>query len=181
MTDNQTPSTATVDQPHQIFGSRLTYTHFAGMTLASTYVLMLLGAYTSAIGAGLSCPDWPTCYGTWVPFLYPEIVANAPYSALQIFAEWAHRGLAMIVGFLILGTAFGAWRFRRDHRVIPWSATFALVVLPVQVALGRFTVTELLQPLIVTAHLGTAILILVGLTVTTVTAWLYDRRGEDER
>ena len=42
----------------------------------------------------------------------------------------------MIVGFLILGTTLGAWRFRRAHRIITWSATVALVVLPVQVALG---------------------------------------------
>ena len=148
------------------------------MTLGLTYVLMLLGAYTSAIGAGLSCPDWPTCYGTWVPFLYPEIVANAPYSAWQIFAEWAHRGLAMIVGFLILGTAFAAWRFQRNRPVVTWSATLALVALPVQVMLGRLTVTELLQPVVVTAHLGTAIVILLGLTVTTVSAWLYDQHGD---
>jgi heme A synthase len=145
------------------------------MTLMLTYVLMLLGAYTSAIGAGLSCPDWPTCYGTWIPFLHPEIVANSSYSAVQIFAEWAHRGLAMIVGMLILGTTLAAWRFHRDRPVVTWSATFALIVLPIQVVLGRFTVSTFLKPVIVTAHLGTAVLILLGLTVTTVSAWLYNR------
>ena len=142
---------------------------------------MLLGAYTSAIGAGLSCPDWPTCYGTVVPFLHPNVVANAPYSALQIFAEWAHRGLAMIVGFLILGTTIAAWRVERDRPVVVWSATIALVLLPVQVVLGRLTVTELLEPAIVTAHLGTAILILLGLTVATMSAWLYDHEGGRDR
>ena len=50
----------------------------AGVTLVGTSLVMLLGAYTSAIGAGLSCPDWPTCYGTWVPFLQPEIIADSP-------------------------------------------------------------------------------------------------------
>lgn len=44
--------------------SRIGYRHLAGVTLVGTYLVMLLGAYTSAIGAGLSCPDWPTCYGT---------------------------------------------------------------------------------------------------------------------
>ena len=67
--------------------SRFAFHHLAGVTLLGTYVLMLLGAYTSAIDAGLSCPDWPTCYGTWIAFLQPEIVANSPYSAWQIFAE----------------------------------------------------------------------------------------------
>jgi cytochrome c oxidase assembly protein subunit 15 len=84
----------------------------------------------------------------------------------------------MVVGFFILGTVLAAWQFRRTQSVVVWSATFALVALPVQVALGRFTVTALLEPVIVTAHLGMAILILLGLTVTTVSAWLYDRHDE---
>jgi heme A synthase len=180
MPDNQTSSTTVVNRIYRMTDSRIRYRHFAGVTFGLTYVLMLLGAYTSAIGAGLSCPDWPTCYGTWIPFLHPEIVANAPYSAWQIFAEWAHRGLAVVVGFLILGTALAAWRFHRNRPVVTWSATLALVVLPIQVVLGRFTVTQLLEPLIVTAHLGTAIVILLGLTVTTVSAWLYDRQEQTE-
>lgn len=155
--------------------SSLSVRHLAGVTLVSTFVLMLLGAYTSAIGAGLSCPDWPTCYGTWVPFLHPELVAASPYSAWQIFAEWAHRGLAMLVGFLILGTALLAWRRQRDRPVVVWSAILAFGLLPIQVLLGRLTVTHLLKPVIVTAHFGIAVLILVSLTTTTVTAWFYNK------
>ncbi|MDY6779004.1 MAG: hypothetical protein SV760_00325, partial [Halobacteria archaeon] len=39
--------------------ARVSFKLYLGLTLVSTYVLMLLGAYTKAIGAGLSCPDWP--------------------------------------------------------------------------------------------------------------------------
>lgn len=153
------------------------YYHLAWLTVGSTYVVMLLGAYTSAIGAGLSCPDWPTCYGTWVPFLYSDVVADAPYSALQIFAEWAHRGLAFATGFLILGTAVAAWRWQRDRSLVVWSATLALIFLPIQVFLGRLTVTQLLQPLIVTTHLGVATLILLLLLTSALTSWLLDRHS----
>jgi len=142
----------------------------AGVTVATTFVLMLLGAYTKAIGAGLSCPDWPTCYGTWIPFLRPEVYADAPYTQWQIFAEWAHRGLAMVTGFLILGTAVAGWRLKSLSRIARVSAVFALAVLPIQVVLGGLTVTELLDPVIVTSHLGAAILIFGALVVTTVAA-----------
>ena len=152
--------------------SPVTYSHLSGVTLVVTYAVMLLGAYTSAIGAGLSCPDWPTCYGTWVPFLHPEIVANSSYSALQIFAEWAHRGLAMTAGLLILGTTIGAWLAYRDKSLVTWSATGALVFLPIQVLLGGLTVTENLKPIIVTTHLGVATLILLCLVTTFLTGWL---------
>ena len=155
--------------------SRLQYYHLAGVTLVTTYIVMLLGAYTSAIGAGLSCPDWPTCYGTWIPFLQPEIIAKSPYSAVQILAEWAHRGLAMIAGFLILGTAIAAWSMYRDHQLIVWSAIAAIVLLPVQVVLGGLTVTENLKPIIVTTHLGVATLILLSLLTTFLTGWLAHR------
>ena len=175
MSNNSTQTDTRKDTRITQITARFKFRHLAGGTLLSTYVLMLLGAYTSAIGAGLSCPDWPTCYGTWIPFLQPEIIANSPYSAWQIFAEWAHRGLAMIVGFLILGTALMAWRRQRDRPVVVWSAALALGLLPVQVLLGRLTVTQLLEPVIVTAHLGIAVLILVSLTITALTAWFHDQ------
>jgi heme A synthase len=156
-------------------GSAVSFYQLAGVTVVVTFLVMVLGAYTSAIGAGLSCPDWPTCYGSWIPFLNPTVVADSPYSSLQIFAEWIHRGLAFALGFLILGTALAAWRCHRDRALVRWSATLAVVLLPVQVFLGRLTVTELLQPAIVTAHLGTAVLILVFLVTATVTSWLHGR------
>jgi len=173
MTQNRTKNP--LEAVQNSLDTRTLHRYLATITLVSTYVLMLLGAYTSAIGAGLSCPDWPTCYGTWIPFLSPGVVANSPYSALQIFAEWAHRGLAMIVGLLILGTVVTAWYGQRDRPLIVWSAVLAIALLPVQVLLGGLTVTAQLQPVVVTSHLGVAILILVSLTVTAFVAWI-DRR-----
>ena len=151
-----------------LLGGFLPYRYLAGTTLLVTYVVMVLGSYTGAIGAGLSCPDWPTCYGTWIPWLTPSVIADSPYTQLQIFAEWIHRGLAMVAGFLILGTALGAWRVKGDSTLIKWSATLAMVLLPIQVVLGGLTVTRQLEPLVVTGHLAVAILILVLLTTTYV-------------
>lgn len=163
-----------------LFDLEIGYVHLSGVTLVATYVTMLLGAYTSAIGAGLSCPDWPTCYGTVVPFLHPTIVSEAPYSAWQIFAEWAHRGVAMTSGLLIFATAVAAWRWR-SQRIVVWSAVTAAVLLPVQVVLGGLTVTRNLQPVVVTAHLGTAILILVSLTISITAVLVSLPRTADGR
>lgn len=157
-------------------GSRFRLHRLAAVTAVATYALMVLGAYTSAIGAGLSCPDWPACYGTLVPFLHPEIVASSPYSALQIFAEWAHRGVAVVVGLLVVSTALVAWS-TRDRAIVVGPAVVAALLLPVQVLLGGLTVTESLEPIIVTSHLATAVLILVSVTVTAVGSWLLSRQG----
>lgn len=161
------------------FGDKLSllpYRYVATITVICTFILMLLGSYTSAIGAGLSCPDWPKCYGVWIPFLHPEIMASAPYSSAQIFAEWAHRGLASIVGVLIIVTVILAWNSHRHRPSITWSATLALLILPIQVAMGGLTVTRLLEPVIVTSHLGLATLVLVSLVISTVSAWAIELR-----
>ncbi|MFB6284756.1 MAG: heme A synthase [Halobacteria archaeon] len=148
---------------------------FLLITSVLTFILMMLGAYTKAVGAGLSCPDWPKCYGVWVPFLHPEMLANsnyaAGYSGLQIFVEWAHRGLAMIVGILILIAAVWAWKKIDDGRV-KRSLGAAVVLLPFQIILGGLTVTENLQPLIVTSHLATATVIMISLTVATTVVYI---------
>lgn len=168
--------TSTSVEARNLLGGRIPYHYLAGTTLVTTYIVMILGSYTGAIGAGLSCPDWPTCYGTLVPFLDPAIIQNSPYTALQIFAEWIHRGLAMVAGFLILGTAVAAWRIHRDSPIIRWSAVLALVLLPVQVVLGGLTVTELLDPFIVTSHLAFATGIIVMLTATFVGSWVKSKQ-----
>ncbi|MGZ0747224.1 COX15/CtaA family protein [Haloparvum sp. AD34] len=162
----------------RVFDIDAGYEHLVGLTLVATYVTMLLGAYTSAVGAGLSCPDWPTCYGTVVPFLHPGIIAESPYSAWQIFAEWAHRGVAMATGLLIFGTALGAWRWRL-RPAIARPALLAAVLLPIQVVLGGLTVTQSLQPIVVTSHLAVAVLVLVSLTASSAAAVVSSGRPID--
>jgi len=154
-----------------LIGGYVSYPAFAYGTVVLTWIVMMLGSYTGAIGAGLSCPDWPTCYGTFIPWFDPAIVANSPYTALQIFAEWFHRGMAMIAGFLILGTVVAAFRFYRSDRLVLWPAVAAVVLLPLQVVLGGLTVTERLNPFVVTSHLGTATLILVFLGISATAAY----------
>ena len=50
-----------------------------GVALALTFVVIVLGAWTRATNSGLSCPDWPTCYGHWLP-LPGQIPADAGYA-----------------------------------------------------------------------------------------------------
>jgi cytochrome c oxidase assembly protein subunit 15 len=137
----------------------------AGLAVALTFVLIVLGAVVRATNSGLSCPDWPTCYGHWLPL--PGDVAALPdvgYTYGQIMLEWAHRLLAgVILGPLILAIAILAWRQRERDPRLPWVGGALLLLLLVQAGLGGVTVLDSNSPWSVALHLGTALLLLTVL------------------
>ena len=137
----------------------------AGAVLAAAVVV--LGAWVRLTDAGLGCPDWPGCYG----HIYPntgEIDSQSGLRFAKALHEMIHRYFASTLGFVIaVLAAWAIWaRFRgeRDQPLMP--AVLAFVIVCLQGALGALTVTLLLKPLIVTAHL------VGGLTTLGLLWWL---------
>jgi len=128
------------------------------------FVVVVVGAYVRLSDAGLGCPDWPLCYGHPVPQQIGDAAAHA-----KAWKEMGHRYLAGTVGLLILLLAVGAWRRSTDRWLA--SATAALVVL--QATLGMWTVTLLLKPAIVTAHLLGGMATLALLVLLALRQWSY--------
>ena len=126
----------------------------AGIALAS--VVVVLGAYTRLVDAGLGCPDWPGCYGQLgVPTGVAEIARaeaafpDAPVEAEKAWVEMIHRYAATTLGALILVIVALALKNRQ-----PWRLPLGLAVLVIaQGAFGAWTVTLKLWPQVVTAHL----------------------------
>lgn len=126
----------------------------AAATVLLTFVVIVVGAYVRLSDAGLGCPDWPGCYG------HPSPRDIADQDALaKAWKEMGHRYLAGALGILIALNAALAWTTRRA----PWLASGIVVLVLFQATLGMWTVTMLLRPAIVTAHLmgGMAILALL--------------------
>src|SRR3984957_13312558 len=135
----------------------------AGALLAAAVVV--LGAWVRLTDAGLGCPDWPGCYG----HIYP----NAGHAAAQTgshfdkaLQELIPRYFALTLGVVIAVLLIWAVRFRKDRDQPLLPAVLAFVVVCLQGTLGAFTVTLLLKPLIVTAHL------LGGLSTLGILWWL---------
>jgi len=121
-----------------------------------------LGAYVRLSDAGLGCPDWPGCYGqlVGVPDTHAEHAAAAaafpgkPVEAPKAWKEMIHRYAAGTLGLLILSIALSAWAaWRRERKRPPWIETALVGLVVFQALLGMWTVTLLLKPAIVTAHL----------------------------
>jgi heme A synthase len=132
-----------------------------GLTLAATYGLIVLGAWVRATNSGLSCPDWPTCYGQWVvtPADFAAL-GDVGYTYFQVMLEWVHRAIAgFVVGPLVLVVLGLALRWRRQRpELVSW-AVLLTILLAIQAKLGGITVFDANSPWSVALHLGNALVV----------------------
>lgn len=137
-----------------------------------TAVVMMVGAWTRLVDAGLGCPDWPGCYGRLlVPdsdhasLRHPDV----PLEPFKAWVEMVHRYIASLLGLVVLSVVALGWPLRK-HVHYPWRLSLALlVVILLQGAFGAFTVTLKLWPQVVTLHL------MGGLSVLLLFLWLHLR------
>jgi cytochrome c oxidase assembly protein subunit 15 len=140
-----------------------------------TFVVVVVGAYVRLADAGLGCPDWPGCYGELTPHYAQDDIARAvaeqggthgPVSLGKAWKEMFHRYIAGGLGLLIFAIVVIAWARRDALQQSPWLASGLLALVMLQAALGMWTVTLLLKPVIVTLHL------LGGLATLALLTWL---------
>lgn len=149
-----------------------------------TFAVIALGAYVRLKDAGLGCPDWPGCYGhlIGVPDAPHELAKaeehfpESPVIVAKAWTEMAHRYLAGTLGLLITAIVFLTWRQRTKYPDMPGPspalATVLIATVAFQALLGMWTVTLLLKPAIVTAHL------LGGMTTLALLLWLLHSSGD---
>ncbi len=129
-----------------------------GTTLA-TLVLIAMGGAVRATDSGLACPDWPACYGQWIP-----------PADLNIWLEHSHRLWAGVVGLAIAALVVMGWRHRRRS---PWLwrlSAFAFVLVLIQAGLGAAVVLLHLRAGLVTSHLGMSWIIVACLVLVVLVA-----------
>ena len=139
------------------------------VAVALAAVVVVLGAYTRLVDAGLGCPDWPGCYGMiLVPETAEEIARaeaafpESPVEADKAWPEMIHRYAAALLGLVVL--VFAVLAIKEG---LPWKLPVALVLLViVQGAFGAWTVTLKLWPQVVTTHL-------LGGFATLALLWLW--------
>jgi cytochrome c oxidase assembly protein subunit 15 len=138
----------------------MSYRGFVIATAILTFVVIVLGAYTRLTDAGLGCPDWPGCYGKLVVPQSAEQVTQKhyleqrPLEPEKGWMEMIHRYFAGLLGLMILAIAIWSWRRRGRYPDQPvWLPTALLALVIFQAALGMWTVTLLLKPVVVMAHL----------------------------
>ncbi len=146
----------------------------AGLTLLTAILLVTVGVVVRATESGLGCPDWPLCHGQLIP----------PLDDPKAWIEWIHRGIAVVIGFEILGLAALAIRDHRDRRSLVVGSLASVGLVGFQAWLGRETVRLGNSGKSVTAHLAAAMLLvglLVFLTVRAGYPARFPARGASQR
>ncbi|NKB35410.1 MAG: heme A synthase [Pseudomonadales bacterium] len=166
--------------------SLLRFRRVALITLAAVYFLILVGASVRASGAGMGCPDWPTCFGQWIPPThesqlpnnYQEVYAELGYAdtrfnVVKTWTEYTNRLVGVTIGLLIFLTALYSWPLRRMNNSIFVASVAAFLMVGFQGWLGAKVVSSNLQPGMITIHMLMALAI-VG---TLLFALAEARRG----
>lgn len=153
----------------------------ASVTVAAVYVLILVGGIVRATGSGMGCPDWPKCFGRWVPPTdesqlpadYQETYAHrgygeARFNVAQTWTEYLNRLLGVVIGFLIFATLLASLRFWRHDRAVTWLSLAAFLLVGFQGWLGSVVVSTNLAPWMVTVHMIVALVIVALLLYALV-------------
>lgn len=160
----------------------------ATAALVSVLVLMFVGAIVRVTGAGMGCPDWPTCWGCIIP---PTKVEQVDFSKLPIekfrdkaermgrsrdsisveslrrefnprhvWTEFINRLTSLPVGFFSLATFIAAFWQRQKRPLVFWMAFTSFAVVLINAWMGAKVVHSGLSPVIITTHLALAMSLL---------------------
>ncbi len=138
------------------------------LTVSATLFLILVGGLVRATGAGLGCPDWPKCYGVWIPPMHaadvPAGYDPAEFNAAKTWTEYVNRLIGVVIGLLIIATAVSSLQYRKTKPSVTIAAFASLILVLFQGWLGGMVVRSGLSQGLITAHMVVA-MILVGLLV----------------
>ena len=142
-------------------------------TIGAVYVLILVGGIVRATGSGMGCPDWPKCFGSWVPptdisqlpVNYKEIFGaklkgEVEFNAVKTWVEYINRLVGVLIGFFVFATFVTSIRsFWKKDRTIVWLSFLAFVLVGFEGWLGSKVVSSELHPVMITLHMLLSVVI----------------------
>lgn len=143
------------------------------ITLIILYFLIFAGVLVRSTGAGMGCPDWPKCFGQWIPPVsemqlpenYQEIYKDHGYDSMRFnvvktWTEYLNRLLGAVFGFFTLALALSSLMMWRHDRLLVYLSFIVMVLTGIQAVLGAIVVYTNLLPSMVSVHMIVAVLIL---------------------
>ncbi len=148
---------------HLFFTLKMAFRKFATLSLLSIYLLILAGGIVRSTGSGMGCPDWPTCFGRFIP---PTNVAELPlhyeviyqdklhgevlFNPTKTWIEYINRLIGALTGLIVLITTILAWK---EGKKVFLPTLAGLLLILANAVLGKYVVDSFLLPGVVTAHM----------------------------
>lgn len=154
---------------------------FGWLTIYAVFLLIFIGGVVRGTGAGMGCPDWPKCFGQWVPPTdvselpanYQEVYKDHGYASMEfnVFRTWTeylNRLSGVLIGFFIFLTVVFSFPYLKRDAAIFWLNLLAFFLVGLQGWIGAKVVDTNLAHWMVTIHMLLA-LVIVGLLIYSIT------------
>ena len=152
--------------------SSSSFLRFSQIVLVSVFLVIIAGGVVRMTQSGMGCPDWPKCFGKWIPptnaselpanyesFLKQQDIDHS-FNVFHTWTEYINRLLGALLGLLLL-IQFG-WSiklFWKTNRKIVWFSLGTLLLTGFQGWLGKRVVDANLASVKITTHMLVALLI----------------------
>ncbi len=140
-----------------------------------SYLLIFVGGLVRVSGSGLGCPDWPKCFGRWIPPTsieqIPAHIDPAIFNIVLAWIEYGNRMLGVIVGIsIVVMTIIAIIYFRKNSKIL-YSSMLSLFLVGANGGLGAIVVSSLLNPFVVSLHMILALFLVSVLSYTTIESY----------
>jgi cytochrome c oxidase assembly protein subunit 15 len=159
-------------------------------TVITLYFLIAAGGVVRSTGAGMGCPDWPRCFGRWIPpteasqlpadykVIYgAKLKGEIEFNPVKTWIEYVNRLLGAFTGVMIFFTLLASIPFLRSaNKKIFYLSLASFILVGFQGWLGAKVVSFELLPVVVTLHMLVAIVIVFMLLYLVTWASYVERR-----
>lgn len=152
--------------------SHISYLRYTWFLLVMVFAVIIAGGVVRMTQSGMGCPDWPRCFGRWIPptqaselpadyekYLSKQDIDHS-FNAYHTWIEYINRLFGALLGFVIIIHLIWSYRvfWKTDRRIVTWS--FLLLILTgFQAWLGKKVVDHNLAAVKITTHMLVALVI----------------------
>lgn len=140
--------------------------------LITIYLVILAGGIVRSTGSGMGCPDWPKCFGSYIPpteesqlpanYKEKYIVKGHPaeFNVYKTWTEYGNRLIGALAGVFVFGQCLYAIRFIKTKPSFFWLSLLLVLLMGLQGGLGAGVVATFLKPVMITIHMAVALVIM---------------------
>ena len=158
---------------------------FIYLSTGLTYLLIFIGGMVRVAGAGMGCPDWPKCFGRWIPPTsieqIPAHIDPSTFNIVLAWIEYCNRLFGAIVGLSITITLFLGLKYYSHIKRIKWSLITAFFLTLFEGWLGAVLVHTVLNPVTITLHLFFALIIVMLLLYASQEVYYLDNHDAERQ